>query len=493
MKRLAAAVAVLALGAGGAAGYVATRPNPQTQAQADGCPRDLPALFKREAPTWVYVGDKDYPATGPAPPARWVYGVVDAGGGKAYLGSHPTQVDDPVSHDSYDFLVNIKPDPQYAELLGTGNDAGDDEESARLHTERESLDLPTFAWPEPGDRVAELGSWVWDCGHFEDADANGGERTEFHPYRALWVQRRFSPTSKTGESEGDLFVSTEATPAGVSAECAHNTKGDAVAFKSCLGTAPHWLDVSGDYSFTLPAPPRPPGAGPLAVRVVDAGGGPQPTVTVKGGVATVTLQLAVVPGQKLVVAKQVFLGWTRVPAAALPQHLRVRLKSLLVRRAMDPDLPAETTRRGQVTKGPTGEWTLYWDVAGVWWMWPGTLHVRDGQVVRGTRAVDVYIPRRTKWRVFAFARECDFGSLAFSDQRKALWPCPAQNEFGNAQGDDDPGVVVQTFASPEQGIGLHRGVPLPTDSTCPRANPKGCYELDYVVTRVDDARKRAAR
>jgi hypothetical protein len=200
---------------------------------------------------------------------------------------------------------------------------------------------------------------------------------------------------------------------------------------------------------------------------------------------TVTLHLAVAPGEKLVVAKEIFLGWANPPRAALPEHVRVRFRSLLVRRAMDPDDPAETTLRGQVSQGPTGEWNVYWDVAGVWGLWsPRVLSVRDGQLVKGDQVVDVYLPRRRPWRVLSVARECDFGSLAFSNQAKALWPCPTQNEFGSAQGDDAPGIVLDSFASPEAGLGLRRGLPLRAGSSCPASNPKGCYELDYVVTRV---------
>ena len=113
------------------------------------------------------------------------------------------------------------------------------------------------------------------------------------------------------------------------------------------------------------------------------------------------------------------------------------------------------------------------------------LDVRDGQVVKGTQVVDVYVPRRTAWRVLSFARECDYGSLAFSDQTKAPWPCPVQHEFGSSTSDDVPGVTVDAFRSPEQGLGLHRSLPRPDPSTCPRSNTKGCYELDYVVTGVE--------
>ena len=96
-----------------------------------------------------------------------------------------------------------------------------------MHVEREQGSLPFFAWPEAGDRVAMIGSWVWDCGHW----AGGGERTEIHPFRAFWVAR---------EAEGDLFLSSDKTFAGVEADCAHLTKGVVTAFRACLAAEPPW-------------------------------------------------------------------------------------------------------------------------------------------------------------------------------------------------------------------------------------------------------------
>ena len=123
------------------------------------------------------------------------------------------------------------PDRAYRGLLGgsaavrTGNFAGHDESTGRVHVEREQGSLPFFAWPEAGDRVAMVGSWVWDCGHW----AGGGERTEIHPFRALWVAR---------EAEGDLFLSSDKTFAGVEADCAHLAKGVVAAFRACLSPSP---------------------------------------------------------------------------------------------------------------------------------------------------------------------------------------------------------------------------------------------------------------
>jgi hypothetical protein len=478
VRRAAAALLGLAICTGAAGARTLQRPDPLVQAQADGCVHDRAAIRSGEAPAWVYVGDASSAPTDPPPAPRWVSGVVSAT--PSTLATRPSTGDEAVSHDSYDAVVDTLPGPPYTDLLGLGNDSGP--EAGRLALVRESATLPLFAWPGAGDRVQALGSWVWDC----TRRPVGGERTELHPFRVLWVQRSFSPRSPTGESEGDLFVTTDGTPAAVIADCAHATRGDGAAFETCLSTGRRWQDVSGDYSFTLRAPRRPAGAGPLRVRIVDeGGGGPDPTVTLGASSATITLHLAVAPGQRLVVAKEVFLGWADPPPAALPEHLRVRFRSLLVRRAMDPDTPEETTLRGQVSHGPVGEWNLYWDVAGLWGMWsPRVLLVRDGQLVRGRQVVDVYVPRRAAWQVLTFTRECDAGSQAFSDPTKAPWPCPTQSEQASPAGDDVPGATVDSFRTPELGLGLHRSVPVRGASTCAASNPQGCYQLEYVVTRV---------
>jgi hypothetical protein len=165
---------------------------------------------------------------------------------------HPAGIDDPFTHGAYDGNLNLKPDPASSFLLGTANFSGDDETDGRLHVERESGSVwPFFAWPEQGDRVTLLGSWVWDCDHYHGE----GEHTELHPIRAIWVARTPSPRVPGGANEGDLYASSDGTPAGLQAECAHRTKGDENAFHACVAAGSGWLDPSGDYRFTLPLPP----------------------------------------------------------------------------------------------------------------------------------------------------------------------------------------------------------------------------------------------
>lgn len=497
---VAAAAAVAAL-----AGTRGTRPDPQAQAILDGCGREVTGLFKKELPTWVYVGDRDAPASGPPPAAQRVRGVVDSPE-PAWYAVHPTPVDDPVTHDSYDVIVNVKPDPAYEFLLGgdpparTGNfGAGEGEATGRLHTEREEVGFPPFAWPEKGDRVELLGSWIWDCGHWQP----GGERTELHPVRAAWVERALSPRSPYGEAEGDLFVSTDATPAGKSAECAHRTKGDRAAFKACLGAQPDWLDVNGSYRFTLPAPPQQLRGAKLRARVVDAGstrGAPAVRVEVGKAGATVSVTVAEPVGKRVVIAKQIFLGWRPMREGDLPEHLRVRFEQVHVRRSMDPGCPAtqpdcpspDTTRKGQLTT-PPGEFSFYSDVAGIWTPWrPRAIRAGDGQTVRVSETVDAYVRRDRPWRVLVFARECDNGRLSASSIERPPFPCPRSDEFLDLVGDDAAGTVVDEYRSPAAALGRHSSDARLEESSCPPINRRGCYQVTYSVTRVDDAAKRAA-
>jgi hypothetical protein len=487
----AALAAALGAFAGGRAPQVP--PDPQ-EAVLDGCGRDYTAQTQRQSPTWVYVGDRDYPATGPTPQPQWLVGRVNARY-EPDLASHPTEEDLPPIHRSYDFNFDVLPDPTYRKLIGgdpaqrTGNYSGHSPSTARIHVEREQATLPRFAWPDPGDRVALIGSWVWDCGHWTPA----GERTEIHPYQLLWVERRAggrSFGSATVEAEGDLFVSNDKTFAGVEADCAHRAKKVVPVFQSCLPLEGQRVDLGGDYTFKLRLPPRPSKGARLHVRVLDAGSsGPAARVKVN---ARGEVTASIPPGtQPELVAKRVLVRWTTGPQ---PEHLRIRFTRLLVRRSMDPGCVnhhatcgSKETTHGEQISMPPGEWNVYVDAAGVWRMWgSGLLHVRDGQVVRHGPTLDVYLPRSRPWRLFVFTRECDWGSLGNADgAAHAMTPCPRSGEVGTFDGDDRPGYIVKRFRSPEASLGFHRSRPSKRAiTTCPPVNKLGCYELDYIVKRV---------
>jgi len=427
------------------------------QAVADGCQRDTAKIYTGFAPNWVYVDDRDFPASGPPPAPRWTSGVV--GGASGLLASRVASSDDPITHHSYDMNVDVKVDSPDDFLTGVSRDTTP--EQGTLHLERESASLPMWAWPRPGDRVQALGSWVWDCDHFQGR----GEKTEFHPFRALFVDRG---------ATASVYVSTDATPAGKEADCAHRTKGSE-EFKACAHAAADWLSVNGVYSFRL-------GGGRW--RVVDRGSVNSPAVAVSAGVVRFAVDGP--PGERVVVAKQFV-------RRAQPSSVKLRLHfdKLLVRRAMDPSCPPdepgcpyrnESTLLGQIATAP-GEWQLTWSVDGTWGRWPGTLAARDGSTFRGRQSVEFAVERGRPWTLVVLARECDFGALpGWDGPGHPTQPCPQSNEVGNSRGDDYPGAI--TVAQRGLGLGRHVVNASTAGSTCPPSNVHGCYQLTYTVTRV---------
>jgi uncharacterized repeat protein (TIGR01451 family) len=553
---LTVAVALAAVWAAAPSAFADNPPPPQPtgtapQSLRDGCQRSAAGLISQESPEWAYVYNT--PPDQPPPPPRWVSGLISSYN-PAFQAVHTAGADFSFGHDAYDFNVNILPDPQYTYLLGgvgpagapgaTGNYPGNGEDTGRLHTEWEDLTLPKFAWPEPGDRITQKGSWVWDCGHWGsptnifspdyDLPQEGqpcpgpvfpdpsqcvltGESTEFHPYRALFVQRAQSPNSAYAENQGDVFVSTDKTRAGKTEDCAHkfppppslvlpNPASYPPEFRACIETEPNWQDVSGDYSFLLSAPPKPSPDATLTFRAIDKGsvGAPHPTLTREGDAVRVTFHLSSEPFLRLVMAYRFFVGWDIVPAASVPTHLRVTFNKLEVHRAMDPGCsltaPApnckfESTRTTQGTTAP-GDWNLYWDVNGVWGQWPpGEFLPNDGDSYDGTQSVDLYVPPGKGWRLFVHGRECDLNGV---DPAHPLADCPTNEEL--ADSNDIQGLILDTYASADASLGTHRsnGGTEQSDptSTCPdnvdgtNPNPEGCYSLTYTVTKIDDAASR---
>jgi len=134
VKRIVLAVAV-ALAALAAVALAETlKPDPNRQAGADGCKRDTTAIYTGMAPNWVYVNDKDAPASGPPPAPQWASGRIESKT-LPYLAARIASSDDPITHRSYDFNIDLKVDPAYDALTGTSRDettaAGSDPPRAR--------------------------------------------------------------------------------------------------------------------------------------------------------------------------------------------------------------------------------------------------------------------------------------------------------------------------------------------------------------------------
>ncbi len=520
----------------------------QPQSLVDGCQRDPAALIAGATPEWAYVYNT--PSDQPPPPPQWVSGVANSFNSR-FQAVHTSGADFAFGHDAYDFNLDLLPDAQYMFLISghpasgsdpaTGGYAGNGEETARLHTEDEDLTVPQFAWPEPGDRVTELGSWIWDCGHWGtptnvfspdyDLPHEGqpcpsffapdpsqctisGERTEFHPYRVLFDQRKQSPNSPSGENQAALFISTDKTRAGKTTDCAHkhppppslvlpNPVAYPPDFAACIETEPNWQDVTGDYSFLVPAPAKPTPDARLVFRAVDKGSvnAPAPTLTAEGDAVRVTVHLDSAQNERVVLADQVFVGWDTVPAASVPAHLRVTFDRLDIHRAMDPGcsrtepVPGcenQSTRQNQATTAP-GDWNLWLDVNGIWDHWPSAAPGRppveflpnDGDQLPGSQSIDLYVPPGKGWRLFVHGRECDLNGI---DPARPLADCPTNDEV--ADDNDVPGLILDTYTSADASLGTHtsNGQTHTSDptSTCPDTNTSGCYSVTYTVTRVND-------
>ena len=81
VRRRVVVLALAVLCAGLAATLAATArqrvgADPEVDARPDGCGRDYLAQAQQTIPTWAYVGDRNAPATGPAPPQRRLEGLV---------------------------------------------------------------------------------------------------------------------------------------------------------------------------------------------------------------------------------------------------------------------------------------------------------------------------------------------------------------------------------------------------------------------------------
>lgn len=486
-------VCAAAIGAAGLAGRgsgskatpAAGGPDSSTQPLADGCVRNTDSIHVKQAPNWVYVGG------GLAAQNQVATGIVDSQYDPERV-ALPAVTDDPFTHTSYDFTFNIKVDPDYEQLLGTGNFEGRGSETGRLHTERESLTFPSWTWPDRGDRVSLVGSWVWDCDHYLPS----GEHTEIHPFRMLWVERNPggpSPRSAVGDREADLYATFAGTPADTAAICANRTKSDRVAFKQCLATPVAEVPLAGTYEFVLGAGTKPSPKARLVYRVVDR---VAPSVPIAVRKLRDGIKVTVDASRAASVERQFFVGWRPVKPAARPVHLRVHLRELLVRRAMDPSCPKydpkcpardESTLLDQTGAKPPGEWNVYVDAGGVWRPWnPILLRPHDGETFRTKQTIDLYVARGKPWRLFVQTRECDFGSVgnAYSVQGEVA-PCPHVLELGNGVSDDRPGIIAVHFRSPTASLGTHRVNPGRDDgSTCPVSNTKGCYRLTFTISRI---------
>lgn len=460
---------------------------PPSQSLADGCQRNIPGLLTFTSPEWVYV--HDYDSRFRTPDNTYVAEGVSHH-------THPAEDDLPEGHKSFDMNFNLAVDPQYQDLLGgdparqTGNYAPGDERGS-LHMEWEQEAIPTWAWPAENDRVKAWGSWIWDCGHWglgfpdffvpSQLPYNGpitGERTEFHSTKALVVTRANPSTTPANERQTDVYISNDGRRAHAEEQCAHEHPAPTGStsfgpdYTACVqdATQNNQTVNDRDYTFFVPAPPKPAGA-KLTYRIVNhqSGSSPSETVTpVSNGInVTVKYRGSSAPAY----GKTFYVGWSKTTAPA-PDHLRVTVNSVTVNRSLDPN-PGRLSQSGT----PPGEYNLYVQGNGVWgfindWA-PGLLTVTDGQVFNPNNGIDFYVQAGNSVRVFFTGRECDFVGID---------PCPQTPELSDQN--DRPGDIVQNYSSVSAALGQHTAQSDQSTSSVSDPTVLPNYEVTYTVSRV---------
>jgi hypothetical protein len=478
------------------------RPTARDQALSDGCQRSDLGIGFDTSPEWVYVYR--------SPTIRMARGVVRV--------PHSALGDSILTHRGIDFTANLVPEPQFGYLIAGSRAAGtnnfgptEGESYGRLHFERDGAALPTFVWPADGDGATIWGSWIWDCGHWTTSSINvggtvTGEHTELHPIGAIVVNRRTPFLSSSGESQTDVFISNDGTPAHAVEQCAlshHPTTGtsfpqyDSGDYPCASSTANQIQPLERSYTFFVPAPPKPAAGAALRYRVVTrvpSSGVERIRPNSDGIQVTVRLRNA---NHFVHYGKSFLVSWTAPPRRPVVA-LKVTLKSILIKQA-DPN-PAVADPSG-------ANWNLYLDINGYWqllnkWAPALTTHVVDGERISINRTFKVNVPRGARVSFMVQGRECDepagkfetvFGITRYAN---LLYPCPRNLDEQNQNpllwfANDDPGTILNIYRSAGAAIGKHvvtarATVKFPGTGKITFGDGvqgQGGYELTYTIRR----------
>jgi hypothetical protein len=494
---LVAALLMLAPAAARAAGDPAPVPRPDALQQPveDGCQRNPVGLLTFSSPEWVYVYSRESFNPDPAR-ARLIEGTASF--------SDTATGDLPQNHDYYDFNTDVDPDPGYGYLLGgdPATKTGNFGDSPTLHVEWETDTLGRYAWITQGDRLKLWGSWVWDCGHWGQgfaADPNDplgsavsdtdyflpgtnqtgglrGEGSEFHPMQAVVVRRKTSTLAEAAETQVDVFMSSAGTIAHSEGKCslAHPPSGPTSygpEWTACINDPANQRQPVNDrdYSFFIPAPPKPSPEAQLRLRIVDrnpAGRGPKEIVVPHqdGVEVTVPFDGFGNDSERLAYGKTFFLGWDG-PVQDIPARVAVDFKKLTIHHSLDD--PGPSTSLGV----PPGEWNLYSDINGAWTLIndyaPALGAVNSGDVLNLDHTYSLTVPKDGGLRVAIDGRECDLPRIK---------PCPITSEV--AEDNDSPGTAADSYPSLAAALGTHTLKP-------PGADPN--WELTYEVRQLSPA------
>lgn len=522
MRGLASALVVLVLG--GAYTMAADHPDSVRAPLSAGCNRsnflylgEAAAALQHEggpdvAPEWTYVVDpkhSDDPRT-----IRTLVGTV--------LASHTAGQDLFGNHRTYDLNVDVAPDRAYQNLLSSRNT---EEKPPQIHTEWESGLAPLWSWPSAGDRVRETGSFIWDCGHWQEGTRQipnsddvptdplgtagiekvGGEQAEIHPMSELATWRAphaFVPPRATAAvpvSQLDVYISNQGGGAKSVIECAvapaapQRTAQRAAQDHGCSSLQ---NVTDRDYTYDLYAPRRPSATARLRWMELDhaSHSAPHARVRVLGNHVRITVPFkSATPSSGLQNFGASFYVWWsgRQPAV---HAFRVRLTRLVIYNNLDGDSNQQSynNQNGNATITPNGEWNVYVDVGGVWRALQtemnaahagdlGNIPTKDARRpydLSRLAPTDLDLVGGEALTLLVDARDCDLPG--FTD-------CPAGHELAFSQ---NPGraavsIPVERLIGRSAAFTIH---PAPCGQSCDDNHsdkacmPTWCYAVSFSVT-----------
>ena len=422
---------------------------------------------------------------GPPPPPRRLEGAVVSRYVPPSLAVHPTPEDatDRSTAATTSTSTSLpdralpRPPRRSAALPRTATSPVAARRPAACTSSASSRPLPSFAWPEAGDRVAIdrlLGLGLRPLGR-------RGERTEIHSYRALWVERTGRPSGARGKRATCSLASDKTYRRRRGRTARTSWRRAPSRSSSSLPARPsqRGRDMpAASYRFACGCPAAAPARG-CACAWSDAGSTPGAMRARRDCSAAARrrgqARRQADAGPALVIASSACSladprREHRVRGVTFSAHARPACDGpWLSRRRSRPAARTETTHGEQVST-PPGEWNVYVDAAGVWGRGAtaccGRATARSSATARrstsGLRAA-------RPWRVLVFTRECDFGSLGNADGATPRHDArararPGVRHFATATA--CPGLAIVRFAS---AAGCTRLPPRPPAAarTCP--------------------------
>jgi hypothetical protein len=326
------------------------------------------------------------------------------------LDSHLSTTDFPSTHVTIDQNTDILLDDEDAGCAATGNataELGDVGRIDRPHIEMEweAGSYPAWAWAGPGDRIAALGRWIFDCGHEDavpgacsgsatpcilDSDCGAGGacvgtvfnyHSELHPPQAVAVIRsgRGALMPQPGDSpelkpipvtRADVFVSGDGGGAG---DACVLTPVPLPALLGLGGATPqNCFPFSAplapindlDFEFDVPLPDVPRAGVPFwrveaqqdHAPAVPADLDVEPVLSGKPHLHVSVLMTRPVGGSLPTgFAATVFAGWRKANAPHL-RHVRVTIEGIEVRDPLAHLLPVPNPHAWRAEASVNGEW-----------------------------------------------------------------------------------------------------------------------------------------